>query len=345
MDCFGDTLTKLRKVFQTSNQDSQPFVISGSGTLGWDQVAANLAEPGDDVLVLHTGYFGDSFADCFTTYGAKPTQIKAPIGGRPQLPEIEEALKQKKYKLITVTHVDTSTGVLSEIEDLSKLVRRVSPETLIVVDGVCSVGAEPLYFDKWDLDVVITASQKALGCPAGLSIVMASGRAMKVFENRSVPPNSYFASWKNWRPIMQNYEAKKPSYFATPSPQLIHALNTALSQILQLPLEERFERHKEVSRQIKDKIESLGLKQLALEKADQASTMTAFYLPEGITAAEFLPGILKRNIVFAGGLHKEIATKYARFGHMGVSVMDRNRDDIKKALEALEARLHEVKAQ
>jgi len=190
----------LRKLFQTEDPASQPFVLSGSGTLGWDQVASNLVEPGDDVLVLHTGYFADSFADCFETYGVKPTQLKAPIGDRPQLDEVEKALKEKKYKAITITHVDTSTGVLSEIEHVSKLVHKVSPETLVIVDGVCSVGCEDIQFDTWGIDCVITASQKAIGCPAGLSIVMASGRAIERFNSRKVPPTSYFGSWKNWLP-------------------------------------------------------------------------------------------------------------------------------------------------
>ena len=194
----------LRKLLQTTDPSSQPFVISGSGTVGWDQVAANLAEKGDEALVLHTGYFADSFADCFETYGIKATQLKAPIGDRPQLDEIEKALKEKQYKLITVTHVDTSTGVLSEIEELSKLVHRVSPETLLIVDGVCSVGCEEIRFDDWKLDAVITASQKAIGCPAGLSIVMASGRAIERFKNRKSRPASYFASWQNWLPSKYN---------------------------------------------------------------------------------------------------------------------------------------------
>jgi alanine-glyoxylate transaminase/serine-glyoxylate transaminase/serine-pyruvate transaminase len=200
VNCFSEVLRNLRKLFQTTDPASQPFVISGSGTLGWDQVAANLAEPGDEVLVLHTGYFADSFADCFETYGAKVTQLKAPIGDRPQLDEIEKALKEKKYKIITVTHVDTSTGVLSELKPLSDLVQKISPETLLVVDGVCSVGSEEIRFDDWKLDVVLTASQKAIGCPAGLSILMASGKAIEVFKNRQTRPTSYFGSWKNWLP-------------------------------------------------------------------------------------------------------------------------------------------------
>lgn len=339
---FSETLKMLRKLFQTEDPASQPFVISGSGTLGWDQVASNLVEPGDDVLVLHTGYFADSFADCFETYGIKPTQLKAAIGDRPQLDEVEKALKEKKYKAITITHVDTSTGVLSEIEHVSKLVHKVSPETLVIVDGVCSVGCEDIQFDKWGIDCVITASQKAIGCPAGLSIVMASGRAIERFNSRKVPPTSYFGSWKNWLPIMQNYEAGKPSYFATPSPQLIHALHTTLTQITSVPLSKRFATHREVSQKVKKAVADLGMKQLASKPENQANGMTAIYLPEGLTPPDVLPKLMARGVVFAGGLHKQIATKYIRFGHMGVSVTDPNRDDIDRALTALKEGVQEA---
>jgi alanine-glyoxylate transaminase/serine-glyoxylate transaminase/serine-pyruvate transaminase len=339
---FGETLTQLRKLFQTEVPASQPFVISGSGTLGWDQVAANLAEPGDEALVLHTGYFADSFADCFETYGVKATQLKAPIGDRPQLDEVEKALKEKKYKILTVTHVDTSTGVLSEIKALSELVHRVSPETLVVVDGVCSVGSEEIRFDDWKLDVVLTASQKGVGCPAGLSILMVSGRAIETFKARKTRPTSYFGSWKNWLPIMQNYEAKKPSYFATPSPQLVRALNTSLTQILSRPLEDRFADHRAASQRVKKAVADIGLKQLATKPENQANGMTAIYLPEGITPPDVLPSLMKKGVIFAGGLHKEIAAKYIRFGHMGVSVTDPSRKDIEKAIESLKESLTEV---
>jgi len=194
----------LRKLFQTTSPSSQPFVISGSGTLGWDLVAANLVEPGEDVLVLSTGYFSDGFADCLRLYGANVDILKAPVGSRPQLPEIEQALKSKKYKMVTVTHVDTSTGVLSELKNLSETVKGLSPDTLLVVDGVCSVASENIEFDAWNLDGVITASQKAIGCPAGLSISMFSGKAIEAFEARKSAPASYFASMKNWKPSRWN---------------------------------------------------------------------------------------------------------------------------------------------
>jgi alanine-glyoxylate transaminase / serine-glyoxylate transaminase / serine-pyruvate transaminase len=122
---------------------------------------------------------------------------------------------------------------------------------------------------------------------------------------------------------MQNYENKKPSYFATPSPQLIHALHTALTQILAEPISQRFAKHKAASDRIKKAVADLGLKQIAANPDDQAHGMTAIYLPEGVKVPEILPSLAKRGVVFAGGIHKEIATKYIRFGHMGVSVVSR----------------------
>lgn len=342
MSVFGDTLKQIRQLFQTTDAGAQPFLISGSGTLGWDLVSANLVEAGEAALVLSTGYFSDSFADCLTTYGADVTKIDGPVGGRPTLDEVEAALKQKKYKVLTVTHVDTSTGVLSELKDLTALVRRVSPDTLVIVDGVCSVACEEIAFDAWDLDGVITASQKAIGCPAGLSISVFSGRAMDVFRNRKTPPSSYFASFKNWTPVMQSYEAKKPAYFATPSPQLVRALNTALGQVLAKPLADRFKRHIEVSDYVKKSVKELGLEVVATKPEDQAHAMTAIYLPEGINIPDIVPKLLGKGVIFAGGIHKAIATRYIRFGHMGVSAMDASRGDIEKAMKALRASLVEV---
>jgi alanine-glyoxylate transaminase/serine-glyoxylate transaminase/serine-pyruvate transaminase len=153
----------------------------------------------------------------------------------------------------------------------------------------------------------------------------------------SLPPNYS----KLTLTVMQNYEAKKASYFATPSPQLIHALDTSLKQILSRPLEQRFADHKAASQKVKKAVADLGLKQLASKPENQANGMTAIYLPEGITPP-VLPNLLKKGVIFAGGLHKEIATKYIRFGHMGVSVTDPNRPDITTAIQGLKGSLAEA---
>ncbi|KAJ6140852.1 Pyridoxal phosphate-dependent transferase major region subdomain 2 [Penicillium chrysogenum] len=339
---FGETLTLVRKLFQSTNPTAQPFIIAGSGTLGWDLVSANLIERGENALVLNTGYFGDSFGQCLETYGANVTHLKAPIGDRTPLEQVEQALKEKPYKLITLTHVDTSTGVLGDVKGVAQLVRRVSPNTLVVVDGVCSVGSEEIAFDEWDLDAVVTASQKAIGCPPGLSIVMTSGRAIQAAQSRKTPPGAYYASIANWLPIMQNYENNKPSYFATPPTQLVHALHTTLTQIT-ADVPGRFAIHTEVSDKVKAAVAEFGLKQVASYPECQAHGMTAMYLPEGLVPADVLPGLLKRGVIFAAGLHKEIATKYIRFGHMGVTVTDPKRGDVDKALAALKEALAEAK--
>jgi alanine-glyoxylate transaminase/serine-glyoxylate transaminase/serine-pyruvate transaminase len=124
---------------------------------------------------------------------------------------------------------------------------------------------------------------------------------------------------------MQNYEAGKPSYFATPSPQLVHALHTTLTQITSVPLADRFAAHRKASQKVKKAITDLGLEQLASKPENQANGMTAIYLPKGLTPPDVLP-------------------KYIRFGHMGVSVTDPNRDDIDRALVALKDGLVEAQA-
>jgi alanine-glyoxylate transaminase/serine-glyoxylate transaminase/serine-pyruvate transaminase len=151
-----------------------------------------------------------------------------------------------------------------------------------------------------------------------------------------------FEDHPNHNLVMQNYEAKKPSYFATPSPQLVRALNTSLNSIISKPLEERFAAHKAASQKIKKAVTDMGLKQLASKPENQANGMTAIYLPDNLKPPDVLPGLIKKGVIFAGGLHKDIASKYIRFGHMGISVTDLRRGDIDRAIEALKQQLTEV---
>ncbi|KAM0786538.1 hypothetical protein ACM66B_001995 [Microbotryomycetes sp. NB124-2] len=341
---FGSCIKRMRQVLFT--QTGQPFIIAGSGTLGWDLVAANLIEPGQKALVLNSGYFGDAFADCLETYGAKVDQIKAPVGGRPSLDEVEAALKKEKYAVLTFTHVDTSTGVLSDAKAIGELVQRVSPDTLVVLDGVCSVASEEIRFDDWHIDVVVGASQKGLSTPAGLSITCVSKKALTVLDNRKAPVSSYFASYKRWLPIMQSYEAGAPQYFATPPVNLIYALDASLKQIVEgrVSLEERFKLHREASKKFKAAVTKLGFKQVALNPEEAANGMTAVYVPEGVAPPALIKALSERGIVIAGGLHKDIKAKYVRFGHMGVSVTSdpAERNDLDKLINGVESAFAEV---
>ena len=120
---------------------------------------------------------------------------------------------------------------------------------------------------------------------------------------------------------MKNYEANKPSYFSTPSPQLIHALNTAFKQLLASGMDKRIQKHIEVSDYVKKSVKDLGLGIVATKPEDQSHAMTGIYLPEGIQATDVLPKILSKGIIFAPGLHETIGPKYLRFGHKGVSAV------------------------
>ncbi|KAF8582723.1 PLP-dependent transferase [Ramaria rubella] len=344
---FGDCIRMVRQVLCTTK--GQPFLISGSGTLGWDQVAANLVGkswPGESALVLHSGYFGDSFADALEAYGAKVDQLKAEIGTTVIEAEIENALLAKKYKVLTFTHVDTSTGVLSNAKRIAETVRRVSPDTLVILDGVCSVASEEILFDEWDIDVVLSATQKGLGTPPGLSVLVASPRAIKVFGTRSTPVASYYASWHKWLPIMKAYEEGKPAYFATPPVNLVYAFQASLMQIIKgVPsLEERIRLHRETSQRIKKAVKDLGLRQVPLDDSVAANGMTAVYYPDGISAGDLLPRLAGKNVVVAGGLHTAIKDKYFRIGHMGVTVVDKQRGDVEKIISSLQEALAEAKA-
>ena len=332
---FGDVLSMLRRLFRSEDPIAQPFVIGGSGSLGWDFTATNFIEPGESVLCLSTGFFADAFEMCLSTYGAQSKKLTVPFGAAPDLERVEEELRACRYKALIVTHVDTSTGVLTPLEPLSAMLKRVSPETLLVVDGVASVACEEVQFDAWGVDVLVTGSQKAIGCPPGVSIIMVSGRALEVARTRKAPPASWYASLTRWLPIMQKYENKEPSYFATPPTQIVHALHASLTSILSLPLEERFRRHKEKGDQVKSGLAELGLTPVALQPEYQSNGVTAFWLPEGLSSKALLSAVLAKGVTLSAGMHPEHGSKYARFGHMGYSVMGESGLRIDIGIEAL----------
>jgi alanine-glyoxylate transaminase/serine-glyoxylate transaminase/serine-pyruvate transaminase len=319
VEVFGQALERLREVFLCPN--GQPFVVAGSGTLAMDLAASNLVEPGDKALVVNTGSFGDRFAAILERYGAQVTQVHAPeIGSAPALEDVEAALERERPKLMTVTHVDTSTAVGADIKGLAALGRRY--RALVVVDGVCGTAGEEMWQEEWGIDVALTASQKAIGTPPGLALLVAGPRAMEAFQRRETPVGSYYADWTNWLPIMRAYEARRPSYFGTPAVNLVWALNVSLGQILDEGMEARFARHRRLSRACKAAMAALGLRQVPLSDAYTATTLTAPYYPEGVNGG-VLATINQEGAILAGGLHPAIKERYFRIGHMGaVSASD-----------------------
>ncbi|RKH37811.1 pyridoxal-phosphate-dependent aminotransferase family protein [Corallococcus sicarius] len=308
---FGRALKRLREISLAPG--AQPFVVSGSGTLAMELAVANLTEPGDRALVVNTGYFSDRMAFILERHGAKVTHVRAPLGGAPDAAQVEAELRKGPFKLMTVTHVDTSTAVLAPVESLVKAARRHG--VLAVVDGVCATAGEPFHQDAWGADVYLTASQKAVGVPPGLALLTVSPRALEAWRQRKVPVASVYPDWAEWLPVMEAYEAGKPAYFATPPTSLIRALDVSLGQILAEGLEARFERHRRMARAFRAAWSAMGLRMLPTSEAVAANTLSALYYPDGMDAS--LVGRVKaQGVAIAGGLHPELKTRYFRVGHM-----------------------------
>jgi alanine-glyoxylate transaminase/serine-glyoxylate transaminase/serine-pyruvate transaminase len=216
---------------------------------------------------------------------------------------------------MTITQVDTSTAVAADVRALSAMGREHG--ALVIVDGVCSVAGEELRQDEWDVDLALTASQKAIGVPPGLALVMAAPRAMSAFRERKSPVVSYYSDWTKWLPVMEGYEARQPKYFGTPPVNLIWALNVSLEQVLDEGMEGRFEHHRRISRAVKAAVAALGMSQVPESTDVAASTLTAPYYPDDVDSS-LLGRIREAGVILAGGLHPEIKTRYFRIGHMGV---------------------------
>jgi alanine-glyoxylate transaminase/serine-glyoxylate transaminase/serine-pyruvate transaminase len=331
IEAFGQALQDLRSVFESPS--GQPLVLAGSGTLAMDCAGANLVEPGDKALVVDTGYFSERFAVILQRYGAQVTRISTSPGSRPSLDQVKAALEADSFKLMTITHVDTSTGVITEVEQMAALGKRYG--VLVIVDGVCSVAGEALHMDRWGVDLALTASQKAIGVPPGLALLMIGPRALEAFQKRTTPVLNYYADWTNWLPIMQAYEARKTSYFGTPPVNLIFALNISLQQILAEGMPERIARHISISLACKAGIQALGLGQVPLRPEYAAHTLSAPRYPIGVNGTDFLARVLQSGVTLAGGLLPAIRSEYFRIGHMGAVTLG----DVLATISAVESAL------
>lgn len=331
IESFGNALDLMKEVWHCP--DGQPFIVAGTGTLAMDMAGSNLIEPGDNALVISTGYFGDRYADLLKRYGAQVDILKAPLGETVSVDLVENALKSKKYKLMTFTHVDTSTAILNDPVPFGKLGQKYG--VLTILDGVCSVAGEEILQQEWGIDVVLTASQKAVGVPPGLALMVVSKKAMQVFESRKTPVANYYGDWTNWLPIMKAYAGRQPSYFGTPAVNLVFALETSLKIILKEGMKNRVLRHREIGNAFRSAMKALGLKMIPANDKVAANTLSAIYYPGGVNGGELLKGISHAGIIVAGGLLPDLKANYFRVGHMG-SV---NQSDLLATIGAIESAL------
>ncbi len=339
---FGHAIRGMRRVWLAS-ADAQPFVVAGSGTLAMEMAVTNLLDPGQEAVVVSSGYFSERMAEMLRRRGAKVTMVSADPGDAPSLEAVEEALRRGSPRALFATHVDTSTGVRVDARALSELARR--HDVLSVFDGVCATAAERFEMGAWGADVYLTSSQKAIGLPVGLALLVASRRALDARAALTSPPPMSM-DLAEWLPIMRAYEEGRPSYFSTPATNLVRALAVSLDESAAEGMDARFALHERAGRAMRAAWSAMGLSLVPVREALAANTLSAVYYPEGV-GPEMVGAVAKRGVTIAGGLHPAIKARYFRVGHMG-HVLERPADletTVRAIAEALSDHGHACSAE
>lgn len=303
---YKDLLEDMKELWDTKGE---VFVIAGTGTLSMEMAIANSLKAGDNVLIVSHGFFGNRFVEICQRRGLNIDLLKSEWGTIVPVAEIERKLKEKEYKAITVTHVDTSTGVVAPLEEIGRVLRG-HPNTLFIVDGVCSTAAEPEYIDTMGIDLLVTGSQKAFGVAPGLAILWASKKALKRRKDLG-EISDYYLDFEKWQPVMED----PSNYFATPPVNMIWALKESVRLIKEEGIENRYKRHRKNARAMQKALEGLGFEILA-EKEHRAVTLSNLLYMDGVDDGEFRSLLEEEGVVVAGGLGP-YAGKMFRLGHMG----------------------------
>ncbi|MEM1611009.1 MAG: alanine--glyoxylate aminotransferase family protein [Sulfolobales archaeon] len=338
-EIFSSAIKGFRKLIEAP-PESLVFLLPGSGSLAMEAALINIAPRGSKVLIISNGYFGDRWAEIASLKGYKVDVIRADhVGGVVSTDLIAERISREEYTAILANHVETSTGVRIDLYELAKIARNTN--SVLIVDGVSSVGAEPLKANSWGVDVIITASQKALETPPGIGIIcICSKKALEAFEKTASQVDSFYMKLAEWRKIMEAYEVGSAAYFATPPTHLIVALAKALEKIHKEGVENRYTRHRILARALRAGLKGMGLEIVARSEEIASNTITAVYTPPGIDPMEIRKEMIRGNIAIAGPLHPQLKGKSIRIGHMGAV----NHNDIVSAIALLERVLKKLGA-
>jgi aspartate aminotransferase-like enzyme len=321
---FRQALSGFRALCQS--ETAQPFIVAGGGTLAMEIALVNLVAPGERVLVVSHGYFGDRFGELAASFGIEADVLKSEWGKAVAPEEVAARLAAGSYAAVTITHVDTSTGTLAPVEAYLEVLKG-RPE-LVVLDGVCATGGVEEKFDAWKLDVLLTGPQKAIGAPPGVALCLFSERALAHRKARTSVP-AYYSDVMRWLPVMQD----PGKYYSTPCVNEIVALAEALRMVHSEGLSARFARHARIARAVRAGLDALGLK-LFTSSDCRADTLSVVLLPESVADVAFREEMAARGVVVAGGLGP-IAGKAFRLGHMG----NINAAEVVAALAAIEGSL------
>ena len=322
---FGEVNENLKYVFQTKNEI---ITFASSGTGAMEASVVNLLSPGDKAIVVKGGNFGERWAEICESFGIEVVGVDIEWGDSVEPAVISEILKTEgeRIKAVFTTLCETSTGALSDIEAIGKIVGEY--EAVLVVDAISALGGIDLQTDNWGVDVVVAGSQKGLMIPPGLSFVSVSDKAWRSIGSSQSP--RYYFNFKEYRKFLNNSDTP-----FTPAVTLILALDKALRIIREEGLESVFKRHHLLAQATRQAIKALGLQ---LFPAHPSDILTAVKAPQMIDGQRIVKLMRERfGVVIAGGQDK-LKGKIFRIAHMGYI----DKFDIITAISALEMALLEL---
>ncbi|MFW5986379.1 MAG: pyridoxal-phosphate-dependent aminotransferase family protein [Halanaerobiales bacterium] len=296
----------LKQIFFTTYD---PLIFPASGTGGLEIAVVNALAPGDKILSISNGIFGERFRQIARKFNIQILELDFPSGKACDYNIVEDYLNDNPdLQAVLFTHNETSTGVTNNVQKLGSLLK--NRQAILLVDAVSSLGGIPLKADDWGLDIVITSSQKALMTPPGLAILSISKKAWAKIKNTERPV--YF--W-NLLQAKKYYQQRKQTPY-TPAVTLLFALQAALKIILDQGLETVFKQHKLRSRALREGMKILNFNPFVEEKVASA-TVSAFYQPENMDFPSFKKHLLNNyKLHFATG-QQQLRDKIFRIGHMG----------------------------
>ena len=328
---FGELLQRtteqLKGIFQTKND---LLILTGSGTGGLEAAVVNTLSPGDKVLSVSIGAFGDRFADIAEQFGAQVTRLNFEWGTAADRQAVHQALKaDASLSAMLVTHNETSTGVTNDLASVSSLVKEF--DLLLLVDGISSVGSINLPADEWGCDVVVTASQKGFMTPPGLAMVSISQKAWQAYEKAKMP--RFYWDFGKARRFLE--KSQNPW---TPAVSVFYALAVGLDMMKKETLQETFARHARVAKAAREGVKSLGLSLFA-DEAYASNTITAVKGPDGVDVNRLRQILREQHGVALAGGQQKLDGKIFRIGHLGWV----EEADIKEVVTALRAALPQAK--
>lgn len=324
---FEEAREGLKILFGTTND---VLILASSGTGAMEASVANLFSPGDKVLVVNGGKFGERWLNISNAFGLEPIDMKVEWGQAVKVADVEKQLKANPgLRGVMIQASETSTTVLHPIQEIATLTRN---GPLLLVDGVTAVGVVNLPQDQWQIDVLVTGSQKALMLPPGLGFVALSDRAWERTKQAKLP-RFYFDL------NLERKNQQKGSGAFTPAVSLIFGLRASLKMLQREGLANVYARHDRMSRATRAAASALGLGLLAPKSPSPAAT--GIYLPAGIDADQVLDYLRdKMNVTLAEGQDqlKGKAIRIAHVGYMGAF-------DVITAIAALEMALRKFGAE